>query len=69
MEKWIAGLFGRRVVYLRDFDGEITKKWAKPTPFGLTCQRMALVPRSRCLLLEGCKVAGVNYVHEWKELA
>jgi hypothetical protein len=69
MEKWIAGLFGRKVVYLRDFDGEVTKKWAKQTPFGLTCLRMALVPFSRCLLLDGGKVIGCCYVHEWREAA
>lgn len=69
MEKWIAGLFGRRVVYLRDFDGQITKKWAKATPFGLACRRMMAVPDSVCLLIDEGKVIGPCYVKEWRPAA
>ena len=69
MEKWIARLFGRRVVYLRDFDGEVTKRWAKPTPYGMVCRRMEYVSGSMCILLAEGKVAGPVYVEEWREAA
>ncbi len=64
MEKWIAGLFGRKVVYLCDHDGEVKKHWAKQTPFGLVCNRMSLV-YSRCLLLPDGRVVGPCYVEKW----
>lgn len=65
IEQRIAGLFGRVVVYLRDHDGEITKRWAKRTPFGLTCARMSFGV-APCLLIEGGKVLGPGFVHEWR---
>ncbi len=63
MEAWIAGLFGRKVVYLRHFDGQIEKKWASRTPFGLVCTSIG----ARCLLLEGGDVEGdASWVDEWR---
>jgi hypothetical protein len=64
MLDFLAPLFGRQVVYLRDFDGEITKRWARATPFGLLCWRYRWF-RQVCLLPDGT-VTGAEYVHEWK---
>ena len=66
LERLIARLFGRVVVYLLDFDGEVTKRWAKVTPFGLVCRRM-WPGGQKCLLLPGGVVNGPRYVHGWRE--
>ena len=64
MFDWIAKLLGREVVWLQDFDGEVNKRWAKPTPFGLVCWRM--YPVSKALLLPNGEVKGPSYVASWK---
>lgn len=66
MEKWIASLFGRRVVWLRDFDGELSKHWAKVTPFGLSCRRYLVLAETHCLLLPDGSVRGPSFVDEWR---
>lgn len=67
MFDWIAPLFGRKVVWLMDFDGEVNKRWAYKTPFGFVCNRKGFVLRRPCLLLEDGRVSGVSYVSEWRE--
>lgn len=63
MFDWLAPLFGRKVVYLLDFDGEVTKRWARETPFGLVCWRMWSV--KHVLLLPDGSVKGASYVKRW----
>ena len=61
----LARMFGRRRVALQDFDGEVTIRWAKKTPFGLTCYRMGL-DIAPCLLLEDGSVKVCDFVTAWK---
>jgi hypothetical protein len=63
MFDWLAEIFGRRVVYLLDFDGEVTKRWAKETPFGLTCTRF----ERHVLLLPDGTIRGPSYTKAWAE--
>ena len=65
MEKWIAGLFGRRVVYLKHFDSEVEKKWAKPTPYGLVCKSIG----QDCLLMDDGTVDGPCWLDGWRAAA
>jgi hypothetical protein len=64
MMDFLANLFGREVVYLLDHDGEVTKRWAKRTPFGMTCFRHWPMA-GRCLLLPDGTVKGPIYVRNW----
>lgn len=67
MIDFLAPMFGRRVVYLQDFDGEVSKRWAKPTPFGLVCNRIGLFGGrdTECLLLADGTVKGPSWVDRW----
>lgn len=65
MFDWIAPLIGRKVVWLLDHDGEVTKRWAHKTPFGFVCYRHAFGPK--CLLVPGGEVRGPLYVVRWME--
>ena len=65
MLDWIAPLIGREVVYLLDFDGQVTKRWAKRTPFGLTCCRRSFGIAPLLLLNDG-QVKGRCYVVRWE---
>lgn len=67
MIDFLAPLFGRRVVFLQDFDGKVAKRWAKPTPFGLVCNRFALSGDhdTECLLLPNGAVRGPSWVDRW----
>lgn len=57
---------GYRRVWLRDHDGELNKRWARVTPFGMQARRWGWCSEWDCLLLPGGKVQGPVYVHEWK---
>ena len=58
-----AVLTGQKIVYLKDFDGEITTSLAYKTPFGWVARR-----NGRAIVLrEDSKIEGVSYVTQWKE--
>lgn len=67
MFDFIASLLGRRVVFLQDYDGHVVKRWAKPTPFGLVCNRFAFCgdDDTRCLLLPDGSIRGPSWVDRW----
>lgn len=67
MLDFLAPLFRRRVVFLLDDDGKVTKRWAKKTPFGLTCNRYVFPGIGPCLLLPDGSVQGPIYVARWAE--
>lgn len=56
-----AWVTGRKLVWLKDFDGEITLSFAEKTPLGLVATRLG----RNVLLKEGGK-AEHTYVVEWK---
>lgn len=60
-----AFLSGRELVWLIDFDGEVSLRAAKRTPFGLVCNRFGF-GFARCLLLPGGRVQGPSFVKQWK---
>jgi len=67
MRKLIAFIIGWKVVALRDFDGVVVFRLAQPTPFGMRCFRMSRVFEiGSCTLLDGGRVSGCCYVHEWR---
>lgn len=57
----------QKVVYLLDFDGEVTKTVAKKTPFGYVAKRWWPFPHGVCLLKDDGTVFGGSYVTHWKE--
>lgn len=58
-----AYLTGQKIVYLLDFDGEVSISLAFKTPFGWVAKR-----NGRKILLEANgKTRGVPYVVAWKE--
>jgi len=68
MRRLIAFALGWKVVYLLDFDGEVTKRLARPTPFGATAWRMSRSMHvGQVLLLPDGSVRGSRYVTEWAE--
>lgn len=68
MRHLIARVLGWKVVWLKDFDGELVCRLARPTPFGLRAWRMSRVLRiSPVTLLDGGVVRGACYVSEWRE--
>lgn len=66
IEYLIAVLFGRKRVWLLDFDGGVTPRWAKWTPHGFVCRRYLLLSHTKCLLLPGGEVRGPTYVESWR---
>lgn len=67
IRRLVALLLGWRVVWLRDYDGEVVCRLAKPTPYGMMAYRMSrLFGISPVILLPGGKVTGASYVHEWR---
>lgn len=69
MRRLIARLLGWQVVYLLDFDGEVVRRLAEPTPFGLLAWRMSRIFRiRRVLLLPDGSVQGACYVKAWRPL-
>lgn len=62
IEIW-AKLTNQKVVYLKDYDGEVTKTVARRTPFGYVATRLG----HGVLLLPDGKVQGPIYVTEWAE--
>ena len=62
IEIWTK-LTNQKVVYLKDYDGEITKTVARRTPFGYVARRHF----QDVLLLPDGKVQGPIYVTEWAE--
>ncbi len=67
MKKWIAKVMGWKYVCLRDYDGELTYRFAKLTPYGWQANRMTHT-KCMCFLREGGKVEGTSWVHEWREV-
>lgn len=65
IEKLIARLFGRQVVWLQDSDGECVKRWARPTPFGLVASRAGYGVAKVILNPDG-SVTGRMYVVSWR---
>ena len=57
----------QKVVYLLDFDGEVTKTVAKKTPFGYVAKRWWPFTHAVCLLKDDGTVFGKSYVTHWKE--
>jgi len=64
-EVW-AFLTGQKAVYLKDYDGEVTKTVAKRTPFGYVAKRMWPFNIRNVTLLEDGTVENGGYVHSWK---
>ena len=54
----------QEVVYLHDFDGEVTKTVAKHTPFGLIAKRWWPFDIIKVLCTKD-GVHGGDYVHDW----
>lgn len=64
MKKLIALITGGKLVWLEDFDGEVTKSIAYKTGFGkLKAKRM---PGSLSILLPDGSVQKPNYVKRWE---
>lgn len=61
-----AFLTRQKLVYLKDFDGELTLTVAKKTPFGYVAKRHWPFHVLDVILLEGGKVEHGSYVHEWR---
>ena len=67
MRRLIAWLFGWKIVYLLDFDGEVCCRLAQPSPFGWTAYRMSRVfGIGKVLLLPNGRTRGACYVDEWR---
>lgn len=63
---WLfAKLTGRKLVYLQDFDGEITLATARVTPFGLVAKRMGPLDEKQCICLSD-GTCNHPYVDRWK---
>ena len=63
----VALLTGRKLVWLRDFDGAVVMSIATPSPFGgLTAKRYWPMDTRTVTLGENGKVEGGGYVHDWK---
>lgn len=60
-----AFLLRRRLVWLRDHDGEVNLRIAREGAFGLECNRMGLA-WTRCWLEPDGSVKGPSYVESWK---
>ena len=65
IELW-AFMTRQKVVYLKDFDGEVTKTVAKKTPFGYVAKRHWPFNVRNVLLLEDGTVGNGGYVESWK---
>ena len=59
-----AFLTKQKVVYLLDYDGEVTKTLAKKTPFGYVAKRYWPLNTRNCLLKEDGSIMGGSYVKE-----
>lgn len=65
LQKIIAFLARRELVWLRDYDGEVVLRTARRAPFGLVCYRYP--PGSgRCLLFPDGTLKGPSYVEKWE---
>lgn len=67
MSKLLAKLLGFEVVWIQHFDGELYKKWVRPTPFGSYGFAMSWIFRVgsfTCLPDGTC--SGASYVRRWK---
>lgn len=62
-----AMLTRQKVVYLKDHDGEITKTFAKKTPFGYVAKRYWPFNIRNVLLLPNGQVENGCYVHGWRD--
>jgi len=63
-ELW-AFITRQRVVYLKDFDGEVTKTVAKKTPFGYVAKRHWPFNIKNVLLLDDGTIEPDCYVKSW----
>jgi hypothetical protein len=64
LELW-AKISMQHVVYLMDFDGEITKTVARKTPLGLVAKRYWPSNIRRVLLRPGGRVYKGSYIERW----
>lgn len=61
----IAKFFGYKIVFLLDRDGTVSKCWAKPNPFGLTCRHHGAW--DVLLLPDGTFRGGPSFLIAWKK--
>lgn len=61
-----AFLTGQKIVWLKDVDGELTKTFAKKTPFGYKAKRWWPFNIRAVLLNPDGTVSHGAYVREWK---
>lgn len=66
IELW-AMITRQKVVYLKDFDGKVTKTVAKKTPYGYVAKRMWPFNIRNVLLLPDGSVENGRYVTEWRD--
>ena len=64
-EIW-AFITGQEIVWLKDYDGELTKTFAKKTPFGYVAKRWWPFNIRNVVCLPDGSTTGVPYVHYWK---
>jgi len=62
----IANLMGWKIVWLKDFDGHLYRRLARPTRKGLIAKRFGLGIANVLLLPDG-KLIGPSYVESWWE--
>ena len=67
MFKLWAFLTRQKVVYLKDFDGTVTKTVAKKTPFGYVAKRWWPFNIHNVLLLDDWTVENGSYVVSWED--
>jgi hypothetical protein len=65
LELW-AFITRQKVVYLKDFDGEVTKTVAKSTPFGYVAKRHWPFDLRNVILLDDGTVEQGCYVKFWR---
>jgi hypothetical protein len=63
LKRVCAFVFRLDLVWLKDRDGEVNLRFARNTPFGVTCVRFR---KNICRLQPDGTVTGVPYVTEWK---
>lgn len=62
-----AKLIGGKLVWLRDYDGEVTLTVAKLNPWGeWIAKRYFPFSIRQVRLMPGGKVSGASYVEDWK---
>lgn len=60
-----AFITGRKIVFLKDFEGEIYVSLARKTPFGY-CAPIYWFTGTGCVTLEEDGTCGNSYISNWK---